>query len=151
MRILLILLISTFFLSCNNQSGELKSENEILKKENDSLQKLLTKLNDKYIFDNIKVRVIPPKNNTNKIGSEFKGEFVIVGYNKETVVNFSTEKDKKTGDFIDTKSLKRDFGGFPFNLTLKKLENDIYFKFDVNAIYGRDFGGIIIADKIKAE
>tara|TARA_R110000868_G_scaffold410605_1_gene699224 strand:+ start:748 stop:1203 length:456 start_codon:yes stop_codon:yes gene_type:complete len=151
MRILLILLISIFFLSCNNQSGELKSENEILKKENDSLQKLLTKLNNKYIFDDIKVRVIPSENNTKKIGSEFNGEFVIVGYNKETVVNFSTEKDNNTEDFIDTKSLKRDFGGFPFNLTLKKAENDIYFKFDVNAIHGRDFGGIIIADKIKTE
>lgn len=151
MRILLFLLISILVLSCNNQSGELEKENNNLKKANDSLQKLLTNLNDKYIFDDIKVRVIPSENNTNKIGSEFKGEFVIVGYNKETVVNFSTEKNKNTGDFIDTKSLKRDFGGFPFNLTLKKPENDIYFKFDVNAIYGRDFGGIIIADKIKTE
>ena len=151
MRILLILLISTLIIGCNNQSGELKRENKILKRENDSLQKLLSNLNDKYIFDDIRVRVIPSENNTNKIGSEFKGEFVIVGYNKETVVNFSTEKDKNTGDFTDTKSLKRDFGGFPFNLTLKKTENDIYFKFDVNAVYGRDFGGTIIADKIKTE
>jgi hypothetical protein len=151
MRALLILLISTLIFSCNNQSFELKNENDLLKSENDSLKKMLTELDGKYIFDDIKVRVIPSDKNTNKIGSEFNGEFVIVSYNKETEVNFSTEKDKSTGEFTDTKPLKRELGGFPFKLTLTNPENDIYFTFNTNGIYGKNLDGIIIADKKKAE
>lgn len=149
MRILIIILVSTFILSCNSQKRNLKKENVILNKKNDSLLKILNNLKSKYIFDDIKVRIIPNQNNLNKINSEFKGEFVIVGYNKETVVNFSTKKNESTGVLFEAKELKRDYGGYPFNLILKKTENDIYFKFDINGFYGKDFRGITIKDKVR--
>ncbi|WMI68248.1 hypothetical protein [Mangrovimonas sp. YM274] len=151
MRKLIIFLISTSILSCNNQTTEIKNQNTLLKKENDSLKALLSKLEDKYVFDDIKVRVIPNEENTNRIGSDFNGEFVIIAYNNETEVNFSTEKENALNGFKDSESLKKDFGGFPFKLPLEKPENDIYFTFKTNGIYGKNHDGMIISDRKNAK
>jgi len=152
MKKLIIIFIAAITISCNNQVEIYKEEIVDLKKRNDSLQTILTELNRKYIFDDIKVRVIPSEENTNKMGSDYNGEFVIVGYNKSTVVNFGTGMDSNNGDFVNQKKLERDFGGFPFNLTLNETENRIYFKFYLNGEYGnKSFDGFVFADNKKVK
>ena len=135
----IILLSSLIFLSCNQKNDELHSEISILKRKNDSLKSIIDTLNTKFIFDGIKNRFIASEKNTNKLGTEYHGEFVIVAYNRNDKVKFTTKVAKNEYDFINPETLKRDFGGFPFKMKLENKENLIYVRVKTNNKYGRNY------------
>jgi hypothetical protein len=146
-RIILVILTLMLF-SCNNNNEELNLEISRLKKANDSLSKITNSLKDKFVFDEARVKIIPSENNTNKIGSEYNGVFVVVAYNKNDNVEFSTEFDKGNGfDLANPEILKRDFDGYHFKMKLKEKENDIHFRVNIKSKIGRNFNGLTISDK----
>ena len=65
----LVLLLSIVFISCNKNIEKLNSEIDSLKQKNDSLLKITSALEDKYIFDEARIKVIPSEKNSNKLGS----------------------------------------------------------------------------------
>ncbi len=151
MRKILLLLILTF-LSCNQKNDELKNEISLLKRKNDSLKNIIDTLNTKFIFDDIKNRFIASEKNTNKLGTEYEGEFVIVGYNRNDKVEFTTKLGKNGIDFEKPETLKRKFGGFQFKTKLENKENPIFIRVKTHNKYGRNYflDGMTFADKKKA-
>lgn len=146
----IIFLVLTFaIISCNSEQKVSKLKLTKLQRENDSLKSIIDTLNSKYIFDNIKVRFIADEKNSNKLNSEYKGEFVIVAYSREDKIEFATELEENKVDFKNPETLKLDFGGYPFKMKLKNQENDVFVKIVSNNKYGKthSFNGITFADK----
>jgi hypothetical protein len=148
----LILLFALTILSCNQKNNEQNVEISILKRKNDSLKSIINTLNTKFIFDNIKHRFIASEKNSDKLGSEYEGEFVIVGYNRNDKVEFTTKLGKNGIDFEKPETLKRKFGGFQFKTRLNNQENYIFIRVKTNNKYGRNYylDGVTFADKKKA-
>src|SRR5690606_21933639 len=71
-------LFSNLFLGCNGSNESLTIKN--LQIRNDSLENILSIMNQKYIFDSIAIRDIPSYKNSYQKGTEIMGEIVIVGY-----------------------------------------------------------------------
>ena len=102
--IIINLLVLVLFMSCEKNTEKLNSENESLKRANDSLLDITNQLKNKFIFDQASIRLIPSEKNSNKLGSFYEGTFVIIAYNKSDKVLFS-EKLSDTNS-IDLNSLK---------------------------------------------
>lgn len=147
-----ILLLSLIFLSCSQKNDKLYNEISILKRKNDSLKSIIDTLNTKFIFDDIKNRFITSEKNTNKLGTEYEGEFVIVAYNRNDKVEFTTKLDKNGIDFQKPETLKRKFGGFQFKMKLENKENPIFIRVKTQNKYGRNYylDNVTFADKKKA-
>ncbi|WP_196894733.1 hypothetical protein [Aureivirga marina] len=109
---IILLLASILLLSCNSDRNNLEIIQK-LEKERDSLKTIIDTLNTKYIFDNASIRLIVDKDSIEKIGSEYKGEFVFVGYNEKSIVKFHTGKK-------DSLLKLNDNGGYDFK---GKVEN----------------------------
>ncbi|MCB0373352.1 MAG: hypothetical protein KDD31_10110 [Muricauda sp.] len=79
----LIFVSAIISISCQNkfQMDKLKEELAQLRKQNDSLKRITEGIKDKYVFDSLTIRQIPYYENTNKLNSVYKEEFVFVGYN----------------------------------------------------------------------
>jgi hypothetical protein len=150
-RALLILIIS--FVSCNNRNNDSNLKISKLERKNDSLKSVIDTLNSKYIFDDIKVRFISNEKNSNKLNSDYSGEFVIVAYNRKDKIKFATEQEENKADLKNPEILKRDFGGYPFKLELKNQENDIFVQIVSGNKYGKNHGfdGITFADIKKVK
>lgn len=84
----LVLLLSIVFISCDKNIEKLNSEIESLKQKNDSLLKITNALDDKFVFDEARIKVVPSEKNSNKLGSKYEGTFVIEAYNKSDEVLF---------------------------------------------------------------
>lgn len=147
-----ILFLSLIFLSCGQQNDELHNEISNLKRKNDSLKSIIDTLNTKFIFDDVKTRFISSENNTNALGTEFEGEFVIVAYNRNDTVEFTTTLDKNGIGFQDPETLKRKFGGFQFKMALENKENPIFIRIKTQNKYGRNYflDNVTFSDKRKA-
>lgn len=144
----LILLLAVTFISCGKNSEDLNSQIDKLKRTNDSLLKITNGLKDKYIFDEAKVKVIPSEKNSNKLGSDYEGTFVVTAYNKSDIVLFSNELNESNGlELVNPKSLHRDYEGYHFKFKLNQKENDIHFSLKSSSKIGRNFDGIIISDR----
>ena len=148
MKKIILFIFSLTAISCNRNNEELNSEINQLKKINDSLINITNSLKDKFVFDEAIVKIIPSEKNTNKIGSEYNGDFVVIGYNKNAQVEFSTKLDRKNGiEFINPEILKRDSDGYHFKMRLTEKENDIHFRVNLKSKFGRNFDGLTISDK----
>jgi len=141
--IILLLLISLTF-SC---SDKIQKENTItkigkLRAENDSLKKIISEINDKYVFDSISFRDIYSPKNTYKPNSEFEVELLVVGYNphKSYFVKFDSIVD---GEKIKPDTLKQSNGGFKYRTILTKKENEIIIEMNVENEYGRKKSGTL--------
>lgn len=149
MKKILFLILTFAIVSCNSEQKDSELKLTKLQRENDSLKSIIDTLNSKYIFDNIKVRFIGDEKNSNKLNSEYNGEFVIVAYSSEDKIQFATELEENKVDFKNPETLKVDFGGYPFKMRLKNKENDVFAKIVSDNKYGKtySFNGIIFADK----
>lgn len=149
MKNILLLILTFAIISCNSEQNDSKLKLTNLQRENDSLKSIIDTLNSKYIFDNIKVRFIADEKNSNKLNSEYNGEFVIVAYSREDKIEFATELEENKVDFKNPETLKLDFGGYPFKMKLKNQENDVFAKIISDNKYGKthSFNGIIFSDK----
>ena len=152
--ILLFLFVIT---SCGNQT-ELTSRIDQLQIQNDSLKSELKKYENKYVFDQVKVKHYPIKGSQVKKGTKYYGEFVFVPVVRDDYVLFGTEKDDSKQGYeiknpITLKTEKGDFGAYRFeidivsdttNLLFKPLiKNELSLKHQ-NAGYS----GIMISDKL---
>jgi hypothetical protein len=77
-KVFIIIIFSNLFLGCNGSNESLTIKN--LQRRNDSLENILSIMNQKYIFDSITIRDIPSYKNSYQKGTEIMGEIVIVGY-----------------------------------------------------------------------
>ncbi|MDQ5930041.1 MAG: hypothetical protein QG594_1824 [Bacteroidota bacterium] len=146
----IILLLPIIFLSCNNNTDKMNKEIGKLRNINDSLLAITSGLKDKYIFDEARIKIIPSEKNTNKLGSDYEGTFVVIAYNKTDEVFFSKKLDSVNGlQLMSPETLKKDFEGYHFNFKLNEKENDIHFTIKSSNNFGRNFNGMIISDKKK--
>ncbi|MBF7090082.1 hypothetical protein IUY40_00805 [Flavobacterium sp. ALJ2] len=146
-KIILFLLIITLF-SCNKKTEALSQEIKTLRHMNDSLTKITNSLKDKYIFDEVRVKVVPSEKNNYKLNSTYEGTFLIIAYNESDSVYFSTKMDSTNGlNLLNPKLLKRDFEGYHFNFKMKELENNIHFNIKMNNKIGKNLDGLMISDK----
>lgn len=94
--------------SCNQDT--IKSyENQItiLQFEKDSLQKIVDEVSKKYIFDSITIYNRPSPENTNKIGNDYRMDFIVSAFNKsDFFIKYDTIIDNKmiNPDTIDYES-----------------------------------------------
>ncbi len=152
-----ILILLFAISSCGNQT-ELQTQIDHLQTQNDSLKSELKKYENKYVFDNVKIKHYPIKGSQVKKGTKYYGEFVFVPDVRNDYVLFGTERDESKQGYeiknpITLKTEKGDFGAYKFeidivsdttNLLFKPLiKNELSLKHQ-NAGYS----GIMISDKL---
>src|SRR5690554_1966740 len=117
MKIILLIIIASFFVSCENSSGLEKQISE-LQIRNDSLNKIIENYQSKYVYERVFIKHYKTNTEPNKIGNIYKGEFVFVPDVRNDKVEFMT----KSGDGINNDinnpivlETKRDnYGAYPF-------------------------------------
>ena len=125
---------------CVKNQNKLTSQIQLLKKENDSLSKIIEELNQKYIFDDIKADFTPSKDNILKIGKEYNGSFFLIGHNESDYVLFSTKLKKNRIDLLnpDTLRTNNNSGSFKFKRMLDSTINYFHFRVHLGNKYGND-------------
>ena len=157
MKKVYILILLFAISSCGNQT-ELQTQIDHLQTQNDSLKSELKKYENKYVFDNVKIKHYPINGSQVKKGTKYYGEFVFVPDVRDDYVLFGTERDESKQGYeiknpITLKTEKGDFGAYRFeidivsdttNLLFKPLiKNELSLKHQ-NAGYS----GIMISDKL---
>ncbi|WP_299890914.1 hypothetical protein [uncultured Lacinutrix sp.] len=126
--ILLLILIT----SCGNQT-ELKNQIDQIQTQNDSLKSELKKYENKYVFDQVKIKHYPIKGSQVKKGTKYYGEFIFVPVVREDIVMFGTERDESKQGYeinnpITLKTKKGDFGAYRFEIDIVNDTTDLLFK-----------------------
>ncbi|MEO9257087.1 MAG: hypothetical protein ABI207_01825 [Crocinitomicaceae bacterium] len=120
---------------------------ENLQAENDSLRKIVTDIETKYVFDSISVRDIPNYNNTYELNSKIKGEIVFIGYNSNSKnsrvimvdsIAYNPEK------LFNPDTLKLKNGGYKYEIELN--DQEVTWKADIKIQneYGQKFQGLLM-------
>lgn len=138
-NILFLILIITIS-GCEevNRTKNLLYKVEELKAENDSLKNILSEIENKYVFDSIKYRIIPNPDNTKKLNSEYEFEFIAVGYNSNNDSIFEFDKTTNSiGTEINAYSMTKKNGGITVKTKLIKPRNRISFDIDYENKYGK--------------
>ncbi|WP_339918483.1 hypothetical protein [Yeosuana marina] len=137
-RFLLInlLLISAIFISCNSSS----KDSELIKitKERDSLQGLLSEIDQKYVFDSIRLVTEPNPDNLLIPGSEYNLKFYFIGYNKDTYFVEDDSLNKVSKD-----SLFPDRGIFHYNTLLMPDQNEFEGLISTNSKFGKNYKAVL--------
>lgn len=145
---IIIALLTLLISSCTdiNQTENKIAEIENLRAENDSLKKIVSEINNKYVFDSITVRDIPSYKNSYEMNSNIAGEIVFVGFNNDmqktsVIMIDSISYNPKKLYNPDTLKLKN--GGFHYE---KKMDAErVYWKMEIQTEhqYGKKFEGIL--------
>ncbi len=154
MKKIIVIIILIVISSCNTNS--LVKKNEKLKIENDSLKKLLSEVNGKYVFDSISFRDIYYPNNTYKKNSEFGVELLVVGYNSNNSFFIKYDSIDLQGNLINPDTLKQKNGGFKLETKLENQKTPIKVKMEIQNKFGKSKHGTLfdiieIKDKIGSE
>ena len=136
--------------SCTRDTDKLQAELENLKVERDSLLDITESLKNKFVFDQARVKIVASEKNTNKLGTEYNGNFVLFAFNEDDEILFSTELDTSNFNLKNPVKLKRGFDGYSFTMKLKENSNDIHFKVNLKNKLGQNLDGITISDKKTA-
>jgi len=135
-KMLFFTLCICLFNSCQN-NYEFKK----LEKERDSLASILKKINNKYVFDSVKVKTIISPENILLENNDYKVDFYFVAYNKnsyfkdyDTIVN----EEIIVKDTLTTKD-----GVFKYKKTLKEGRNEIKGFISSNNQYGKEVQGVL--------
>ncbi|WP_103070856.1 hypothetical protein [Aquimarina sediminis] len=137
---ILFLILTLTISGCQevNRTQNLLYKVEELKAENDSLKNILSKIENKYVFDSIKYRIIPNPNNTQKLNSEYEFEFIAIGYNFNNDSIFEFDKTTNSiGTEINAYSMTKKNGGITVKTKLIKPWNRISFDIDYENKYGK--------------
>lgn len=155
-KLLLLILIT----SCGNQT-ELKKQILQLKTQNDSLKSELKNYENKYVFDQVKVKHYPVKGSQVKKGTKYYGEFVFVPDVRDDYVLFGTERDESKQGYeiknpITLKTEKGDFGAYRFEINIVSDTTNLLFKPLIKnelSLKHQNVGynGILISDKLIVE
>lgn len=154
-----ILILLFAITSCGNQT-ELQTKIDQLQTQNDSLKSELKKYENKYVFDDVKIKHYPIKGSQVKKGTKYYGEFVFVPVVKDDYVLFGTEKDESTQGYeiknpITLKTEKGDFGAYRFEIDIVRDTTNLLFKPLIkNELslkhQNAGYSGIMISDKLIA-
>ena len=130
-----------------------KNEISTLKKENDSLKKILTEIDKKFVFDKVIVRDIPSYKNTGKMNSTMNGEFVFVGYNDDDDSNIiivdSISYNPKKLNNPDTLIINKN-GGYSYSIKLDSRITRMKGAIELKNNYGKELTQIL-TKSIKAK
>ena len=135
----------TLISSCWNDINQTESTHvriENLKRENDSLKNVLSKINGKYVFDSISFREIYGKDNKYERNTNFEVELLVVGYNpnKSYFVKYDSIVD---GQKINPDTLPQRNGGFKYKTKLTEKVNKIWIDMNVENEYGQRKKGVL--------
>ncbi|WP_318643355.1 hypothetical protein [Flavobacterium ardleyense] len=119
----LLLLLPLIFLNCTNNESILKEEITKLNMKNDSLKIVLDTLKTKFIFDRAFVKHIVNENKPMKVGQKYEGELYFVAYNNYDKILFRQNSNLKPDTLSEVIG-----GGYKYEFTAKKGENNFYFK-----------------------
>jgi len=140
-KLTIIIIFPFLFFSCQNinKTEKLEAEIQELKTQNDSLENIVNRIKEKYVFDNITVRTIPSYKNTDKLNSIHKQEIVFIGYNDDgrSRVMFNANQEKGVGR-QDT--LKIEKGAFILERKLTEEKNYFNGWAETSSEYGKVFG-----------
>ncbi|ASO05416.1 hypothetical protein [Arenibacter algicola] len=143
-KLILIICLPIILFSCQNknQTEKLVAEIKDLKQRNDSLEKVVNGIKDKYVFDSLTIRQIPHYGNTNKLNSIHQEEFVFVGYNSNgktsVVIGDSTYFDNGM-KIYDGDSLPLKNGGFEHKIKLTQDRTSYRGILKTENDYGKSF------------
>ncbi|WP_241077717.1 hypothetical protein [Flavimarina sp. Hel_I_48] len=141
---IIIVLLTLIISSCTdiNQMENSLKKIDSLRKENDSLKKIVADINSKFVFDSISFRDIYSPKNTYKPNSNFEVELLIVGYNlnKNYFVKFDSIVN---GQKINPDTLSQSNGGFKYKTNLKEKENEIRIEMNIENEYGEKRKGTL--------
>lgn len=144
--LLLFLILCMPLTSCNKKEIEnFKEEVKVLKREKDSLQNIVSNINNKYVFDSIFIRTIPSHKNTFKKGSVYEVDIIPTAYNKSNhFIKYDTIIDKK---MINPDTLVYDGGIYKYRTKLEKHKQKLSVDILIKNEYGEYFKGTL-SDKI---
>ncbi len=152
-----ILLFIVLIVGCNkttNKDGEIIAELESLRAENDSLNRIISAIESKYVFDSISVRDIPSYKNVYEPNSKITGEIVFVGYNlnsKSWAITFDSINYDNGRLLINPDTLLNINGGYKYEKVLTSDLNTVRADLKTENEYGRPFNvvyhTIIATDK----
>ena len=143
---LLLIATSVFILSCNN--GELErsiEKNFLLKKQNDSLQSKLEKINSTYIFDNSRIKVEQDTSKKYKIGDQYELKLYVVSYNEDDYLY-----PKENDSIKNVAEITNENGIYNYKRVLTDTVNYIQIDFSFQNGIGKKIQGSL-HDKIKAD
>ena len=130
MKLKILILLSTLSLSsCLNNNSEERLVK--LQKENDSLTSIVQSLKGKFIFDNAQVRVIPSIYNQEKVGTKFRGEIVVVGYNKNDYALLNGDFNMKSFKYENADTIRSSNEGYKFEI-IQTLKDTISFTVNID-------------------
>jgi len=148
MKIINLLLILSL-ISCTDKFSEIDTSKKIqlLVKENDSLKNILK---SKYLFDYIKFNIIPSEETPEYNENEFKGKFVVLGYNKSDFLLVNGKFDYENRKFINSDTIYNNYKG-DYEFSMKKEKNDkLMFYIDIDKRYGSKTHDTIIRMPYKS-
>ena len=131
-----VFLIFAIFISCNSNSTD--SELIKIKRERDSLQLLLSEIEQKYVFDSIRLVTEPHPDNLLIPGSEYSLKFYFIGYNKDTYFVEDDSLNKVSKD-----SLFPERGIFHYNTSLKPEQNEFEGLISTNSKFGKNYKAVL--------
>lgn len=145
------LLLSLAFItivSCDNNKMLLKQIN-VLKKEKDSLSKVLEDIDNKYVFDSIFLKTIPNHKNSFDLNSNYEMDIILVAYGSNS--NYFIEYDSIVGNKrVNPDTLKHKNGTFKFRTELNNKLNPISINVNIDNKYGKSIKGTL-SDLIKTK
>ncbi|AOW19317.1 hypothetical protein [Urechidicola croceus] len=138
MKNIIPVIILFALIGCNNSQTGLAEKIDLLKKQNDSLTKIIDDLNEKYIFDEIKADFTPSNKNKYKIGEEYNGKFFLIGHNNLDYVLFSTKLEEGSANLYRPDTLRSKSASYKFSRILDNKENNFFFKVYLGNEYGQN-------------
>ena len=136
LHFIFLLFFSSFFISCNSNF----KENDLteIKRERDSLQALLSEIEEKYVFDSIRLVFDDSPENQLSPGSEYNLKFYFIGFNKKS---YFAETDSPNEAFED--SIFPNRGIFHYNTTLKSSDNEFEGFISTNSKFGKNYEAVL--------
>lgn len=141
---IIIILFTLIFSSCidKKQPENVITEIDRLRIENDSLKKIISEINGKYVFDSISVRQVIDSDNSYKLNSLYKTKLYFIGYNKNDNTYMAVM------DSIRNDTLELNENGYPYSKVLQKKENIILIELNAENKFGKNFQATFM-DKIQ--
>ncbi|WP_245577826.1 hypothetical protein [Gelidibacter mesophilus] len=145
---ILIALLTLLILSCAdiNQTENKITEIENLRAENDSLKKIVSELNNKYVFDSIFVKTTNDPDNSKKLNSDYKMDIMIVAYNSDKSYLVAYDKEKENKINLDT--IKHRKGIYKYETKLTDDLKEVFIDLHIENDYGQKIMGTL-RDRIK--
>lgn len=137
---LLIIILGLLLGSCVSKQDYRTIQQEIilLKKEKDSLSRIVEEIKGKYIFDSIAIHQTSDKSNTKKLNSIYKSDFFVVGYG---INNLSfIECDSVSYNplrLYNADTLNHSRGIFKFEKKLLGNKNKLKIRMNLKSKYGK--------------